>query len=990
MAGRVMEWTAQERTHAVVLLLATALYGAHYLVWCWPQPWFIEDAAITFSYSRNWVDGEGLVAYPGGEPVEGYSNPLWMVLLAGFYAVRLDPWVMAKVLGFVFGAATLPFVYALGRRARPGPLDAAPLVAPLLLAASTQFVLWNCSGLENSLFSFLLASGTWRLAVEIQEGRRRPWSALLFFALTITRPDGLMYAAVALLARIVGSIRNRQWGALPAWIALFAAPFAAYHAVRYQYFGWEFPNTYYAKQRTTNLLGWAAGGWKQFREYSRFYLFLYTTPMVAMALVGWDGADDPQPRWRWRRAVVVGLCLMFGVLVGWDGRAGVPDFASAWWTSHVANDWSAITVWFLLVASVIMGVLTLIGPGWEVRAVLWASWCAGVFFWVWSGVEWMKGYRWGSLLAVPLLTLVALGLGTWVRRIPLVATVALAGVYACVAPKMPTLPWDAAKKPLLQLGVTLVTPDLWVQWVALLAVALLLMLAAWWWEGRGRLPLPARPLFHLVLVAVVLVIPNIAGSWEYAYSPETSPNSVHRRVNYMKKVQARLGLEEVTLLDVDMGAHMWWASDWTIGDMAGLVDVPMSRHIKYPKPFIDDYVFGELRPDFAHVHGSWAKTTKIPQNPKWKEQYIEIPGYSSGGKALHVGNHVRRDHMVGLRYLGPEGRQVLFDGGVILEGWEVPAPMVASGGKLYVDSTWRVLNKRASFRVLVFLADANGHLHSAEVAPGYDWYRPDSWKPGEYVYGRWSVPIPEGLAPGHYDLGFVVIDQATGAVLPPTPESLGGAAPADPRFMVGELLLPAGITVGTVDQATAAADRIYDGALTAATNGDCDGAQRGFLTARRHVARNEQWWKNRLDAMNAARIGCLIRQAEGLDDLVGRANVLTRARRIDHHNLALIAVCTPLGEELERLGDEARDAGKWQAAYERYRAAVSVVPTRVWARRKAEEARDHRLGLVNGVEKAKPRPTPVKNPKKPAGTSPPAEPEPDAPKSEEPERDPEG
>lgn len=978
MAGRVMEWTAQERTHAVVLLLAIALYGAHYLVWCWPQPWFIEDAAITFSYARNWVDGEGLVPYPGGEPVEGYSNALWMVLLAAFYAIRLDPWVMAKVLGFVFGAGTLPFVYALGRRARSGPLDGAPLVAPILLAASTQFVLWNCSGLENSLFSFLLATGAWRLTAEIQDNRPRPWSALLFFALSITRPDGVMYAAIALLARIVGTARNRQWGALPTWIAVFAAPFAAYHAVRYQTFGWEYPNTYYAKQRTTNLLGWAAGGWKQFREWSSFYLLVYLTPVVALALVGWE---------RWRRWVVFGLSLGFAVLVAWDGRSGVPDFASNWWNAHVANNWGPATVWYLLVASVAMGVLTLLRPGWEVRSVLWAAFCGGVFFWVWSGVEWMKGYRWGSLLAVPVFTLVALGLGTWVRRIPLVATAALAGVCACLAPKMPTLPWDALRKPLAGLGVTLITPELWVQWVALVAVALLVVLGAWWVEGRGRREVPSRPLLHLVVITVVLLLPNIGGSWEYANSPETSPNSVHRRVNYMKKVQERLGLEEVTLLDVDMGAHMWWASDWVIGDMAGLVDVPMSRHIKYPRQFIDDYVFGELRPDFAHVHGSWAKTTKIPQNNKWKEQYLEIPGYPSGGKTLHVGNHVRKDHLVGQRYVGPEGRQVVFEGGVVIEGWEVPAPTIASGGKLYVDSTWRVLAKRGGFRVLAFVADANGHVHSAEVSPGYDWYRPEKWKPGEYVYGRWSLPVPEGVAPGTYQLGFVVIDQETGTVLPPLPPA-DGAAPPAPRFMVGELLLPAEITIGTVDQATEVANRVYDGALTAATNGDCDGAARGFQNARRHVARNEQWWKNRLGAMNAARVGCLVRQAESIDDLLGKANILARARRIDHHDPALVAACEPLGAELERLGDEARDAEKWQAAYERYHAAVSVVPTRVWARRKAEEMRDRRLGLTaTGTENLKATPPPKRAPK-PAGAK--GTPEETDAAEPEPERGPEG
>jgi len=947
MAGRVMAWTAQERTHAVVLLLLVVLYGAHLLVWCFPQPWYIEDAAITFAYARNLVDGEGLVPWHGGPPVEGYSNALWMYLLAACAFVRLDPWIMAKVLGFLFGAGTIVLTYALGRRARPGSFDAAPLFAPALLAGSTQFALWTGSGLENGLFSFLLVLGTWRTAVEIQDGDRRPVSAVAFFLLSMTRPDGLMYAAIGFLARLVGTLRERQWAALPLWLLAFGLPWGAYNAWRYDYFGWWYPNTYYAKTRNTNLLGWSAGGWKQLREWTNFYLLTYTIPFVVLALTGW------QRRLRVFAAVLLAILAVFLL---WNGRDYLPGWTPDWWVPTIANRWSEFLVWFLLGSSVLLGLVTLVRPGWEVRAVLWASFCAGVFFWVWSGVEWMKGYRWGSLIAVPLFTLIGLGFGRWVARVPAWATVALAGVYAGLHPKMPGLPWEQAKKPLLNGGVVLKIPVPELQWVALVAVALLLVLLAWAWEGRGRRPVPARPVGHLVLVLLVLAIPSIPGSIKLATSPETSPNSVHRRVNYMRGVQERLGLEEVTLLDVDMGAHMWWAADWRIGDMAGLVDVPFGHHIKYPKAFVDDYVFEELNPDFAHVHGSWAKTTKIPQNPKWKQRYIEIPGYASGGRSLHVGNHVRRDHLVGERHVGPEGRRVMFEGGVVLEGWEVPAPVVAAGGKLSVETTWRVLDRRGELRVLLFLADAAGRVHSAEVEPGYGWYRPDRWKPGEHVYGRWSIPLPGGLAPGSYDLGFVVIDQATGTVLPALPPSEPGLAspPATPVFMVGESRAAGVVTVGTVEQAMEAANRVYEGALALAATGDCEEAGREFSVARRHVARNEVWYQNRLTPMNEARVQCLVRRASGLADPIERAEVLAVARRIDHHHEGLVAACEPLGAELEALGDIARADEDWEAAFRAYTAATEVSPFRVQARRKAEEARNQRLGLKeDGTEPPK-------------------------------------
>jgi hypothetical protein len=38
--------------------------------------WIIDDAAISFAYSRNLATGHGLVAQLGDAPIEGYSNPL--------------------------------------------------------------------------------------------------------------------------------------------------------------------------------------------------------------------------------------------------------------------------------------------------------------------------------------------------------------------------------------------------------------------------------------------------------------------------------------------------------------------------------------------------------------------------------------------------------------------------------------------------------------------------------------------------------------------------------------------------------------------------------------------------------------------------------------------------------------------------------------------------------------------------------------------------
>ncbi|MCS6774610.1 MAG: hypothetical protein NZ693_10935 [Thermoflexales bacterium] len=72
----------------------------------------IDDAYITFRYVKQWVAGNGLV-FNIGERVEGYSNFLWIVLLAPLYALGVDLVLASKVLGVLLGVVTLLLTAAL-------------------------------------------------------------------------------------------------------------------------------------------------------------------------------------------------------------------------------------------------------------------------------------------------------------------------------------------------------------------------------------------------------------------------------------------------------------------------------------------------------------------------------------------------------------------------------------------------------------------------------------------------------------------------------------------------------------------------------------------------------------------------------------------------------------------------------------------------------------------------------------------------------------
>jgi hypothetical protein len=69
-------------------LLATLalllIHAAHYI-------FLTDDAFISFRYARNLSQGYGLVFNPGLERVEGYSNFLLVLLLAGSDLLRIPP-----------------------------------------------------------------------------------------------------------------------------------------------------------------------------------------------------------------------------------------------------------------------------------------------------------------------------------------------------------------------------------------------------------------------------------------------------------------------------------------------------------------------------------------------------------------------------------------------------------------------------------------------------------------------------------------------------------------------------------------------------------------------------------------------------------------------------------------------------------------------------------------------------------------------------------
>lgn len=891
---RLQAWWRQlddrGRRNASALVVLCLLYTAHYLAYCIPQPFYIEDAGISFAYARNLVEGDGLATYAGGPRVEGYSNPSWTFLIAGMYALGLPTFTVAKVLGWILGVATLPFAWALVRRGldprvdSPIHRDTLALLAPFALAMNVQFVVWNSSGLENSLFCFLLAAGLWRCVKELEDGGR-PWSALIFFLLCASRPEGIMYTLVAFGLRLWHSMFSSEGRSstlaeraklVTHWLVLLLVPLVAFHAWRYWYFAWEFPNTYYAKLGTGRAFqpfNWTKKGWKYINAWMLPHGGFVFLPVLLIGLIGLG------KRLRW---VCLTLLIGYGLLLGWDGKSGL-DTTPSWWRS-TADVWIKARVWALAALVPILWFASLRSRAWRARGLLWLCSAAGLFFVVYVGGDWMKAHRWFNLFSVALLG---------------IATIGLAELALMVA----------GSGPISSLR-------------GLAAVALLLLTAGGWGVNEARL------------------------SMKFLGNPETSVRDIHRRVKYMKGVQKRLDVDHITLLDVDMGAHMYF-TDWEIVDIAGLVDVPMARHSDFNKKFLREYLFKERKPDFAHVHGGWARASRIPKISQFKRDYIEIPGYPIGTRKLHIGNHINKNLFV----LSKDKRAPIakFEGGVSLLELDVPAPLVQPGGQLFVSTAWRAKLRKRGFRVLIALTATDGTRTVSTFAPGYDWYPPSEWKQSETVEGKFKVHVPKSFPLSEAQISVALLDEQTGSLLSVAGPAVSGQ---ESDWAVGAYLGPT-VQIADGPAVAAAASADHKAALGFASTDDCEQVWPTWKNAVRHGPFREAWISAREGDVRTAVARCYAQRAVGLTARSAKADALIEGRVWDHKEPGLVAEARPLAEALEFQGDQQWAADDLEGAYKSFKYSIELDPRRSWARRKAEDVRDLRLKITRPGRKKK-------------------------------------
>jgi len=253
----------------------------------------IDDAFISLRYARNWASGAGLVFNPGeADPVEGYSNFLWVALLAALARCSIALETAALVLAALSSLGTLLVLERTLRRDL-GLSPATVALATLALACLPPFVVWTSGGLETATFTLLLF---WTFARLVRAGpdsaRARLATGALGLALALIRVEGFLWvlglASAALLARAVrgaagaagaaGDGRDGLAGRVAVFAGVALGGLGVFVAWRLWHYGDWIANTVHAKA------GLSAETLARGARTSASWALLFLWPALAAAL----------------------------------------------------------------------------------------------------------------------------------------------------------------------------------------------------------------------------------------------------------------------------------------------------------------------------------------------------------------------------------------------------------------------------------------------------------------------------------------------------------------------------------------------------------------------------------------------------------------------------------------------------------------------------------------------------------------------------------
>lgn len=238
--------------HLITASLAVLAAGI-----AWRLRWIQDDAFIAFQYARSLAEGHGPTWF--GERVDGYANPLWVLLIAAAISIHVDPILASHTLGIGCLAGTVVVASRIYRdtfRSR-----AVAIVALVLMTSNYSFLAYGTGGL-GTMSVTLWMTGAIALTTSFLRRPRRTTSRNQLFGLSVYLALGVLVrydlVVVSLAAACVllwhmkrrSELDRSRFHAIA--LPLFGC-MASFFAARWFFYGTFLPNLFHAKAATGSI-----------------------------------------------------------------------------------------------------------------------------------------------------------------------------------------------------------------------------------------------------------------------------------------------------------------------------------------------------------------------------------------------------------------------------------------------------------------------------------------------------------------------------------------------------------------------------------------------------------------------------------------------------------------------------------------------------------------------------------------------------------------
>ena len=286
------------KTEQKILTLLLAVTAVFYLAFIFGTSFvvkderyftLVDDAMISMRYAQHLAQGHGLVWNIGEKPIEGFTNPGWMLYMAFLHLFPIPTSKISLVAMLTSLAILLANITAVHRIAETLLPDSiyAPTLAAIITAFYFPLVFWTLRGMEVGLLTLLISFAT-LLAIshlpsqksigtmwQAEPGKNKTILISIILALTIlVRMDAIISATLIVFYLFA---KNKRSAIIPA-ISIIATTLAILWFQQI-YFGDFLPLTYYQKVTGFSTFERIRHGvlvFNQFATRDTLFLFLFS------------------------------------------------------------------------------------------------------------------------------------------------------------------------------------------------------------------------------------------------------------------------------------------------------------------------------------------------------------------------------------------------------------------------------------------------------------------------------------------------------------------------------------------------------------------------------------------------------------------------------------------------------------------------------------------------------------------------------------------